>query len=84
MPTKLITNDYHDVVVAGSGTVHLAYTGFSTQGLDLIIGFGTDDTLTHFTAKDDNGQINHDELELIGIFSDSILGTTQIGVAPIV
>jgi len=172
-PTKLITNDYNDVVVASDGTVHLAYTGFSTQGQDLIIGFGPDDTLTfegaageaidknfsgdiewmfgpfplkptsvteavyfvtggaivsseldsdltptmqtlrdnidvsglsiddqflivvknqegngaailHFTARDDNGEINHDELELIGIFSDSILGATQIGVAPIV
>lgn len=173
VPTKLITNDYNDVVVASSGTVFLTYTGFSTQGQDLIVGFGTDDTLTfegaageaidknvsgdiewmsgpfplkptsvteavyfttngaivsseldsdltptmqtlrdnidvsglsiddqflivvknqegtgaailHFTAKDDNGEIDHHELELIGIFSDSILDTTQIGVGPLV
>lgn len=45
-PTKLITNDYNDAVLATDGTVHLAYLGFSTQGQDLIIGFGPDDTVT--------------------------------------
>lgn len=44
-PTKLITSDANDVVVAGTGTVRLIYNALNSGGQDLVLGFGADDRI---------------------------------------